>query len=49
MKGDAKRKREEERKTLDAKLNIGSRVYSPIYGRHGTIKKVFKARKWGAI
>jgi len=41
VKGDAERAREEKREKLDQEVQIGSRVYCPIYG-WGEVLKVFK-------
>ena len=41
IKGDAERAREERRKKLDQEVQIGSRVYCPIYG-WGEVLKIFK-------
>ena len=41
VKGDAERAREEKRKKLDQEIQIGSRVFCPLYG-WGEILKIYK-------
>jgi len=41
VKGDAERAREEKREKLDQDVQIGSRVFCPIYG-WGEVLKIFK-------
>ena len=41
IKGDAERAREEKREKLDQEVQIGSRVFCPLYG-WGEVLKIFK-------
>jgi len=41
VRGDAERVREEEREKLDQEVQIGSRVFCPLYG-WGKVLKIFK-------
>jgi len=41
IKGDAEREREEKREKLDKEVQVGSRIFCPLYG-WGKILKIFK-------
>jgi len=41
VKGDAEREREEKRKKLDKEVQVGSRIFCPLYG-WGRVLKIFK-------
>ncbi len=40
--GDAERKREEQRRQMDLMVHIGTKVYSPLYRRYGSIQRILR-------